>query len=289
MSSDRQLRAVRSGDSLYRFPNLNDAATISDFYLPQTAIFVHGFTANAEYMSKLMYQFNGAGFNCLAFEYASFRGIDHAAKNLCDILALIDGQSECLTNNRVVLVGHSMGGLVARTMVLLYGGATFVRKVITLGTPHDGTLKDSRFLEYMAAWGEQLSGLNPGGYGPSNASGLQLIGADTPNPLLARLRDATPPNPSVQFYSFSGGYPTLEFGRSKFKNFIANSYLQSRLSPPNDGLVSESSSNLKQACAGTFLEMSEHYNSYNEYQYTNHSELINNPTVALTAIKYALA
>lgn len=41
---------------------------------------------------------------------------------------------------RVVFVGHSMGGLVARYYVDVLGGHEITRKVITLGTPHRGAL-----------------------------------------------------------------------------------------------------------------------------------------------------
>jgi hypothetical protein len=41
---------------------------------------------------------------------------------------------------RVVLVGHSLGGLIARYYVQRLGGDRHVRTVVTLGTPHSGTL-----------------------------------------------------------------------------------------------------------------------------------------------------
>jgi len=40
---------------------------------------------------------------------------------------------------KVELIGHSLGGLVARDYVRFAGGATKVDKVITLGTPNQGT------------------------------------------------------------------------------------------------------------------------------------------------------
>ena len=40
---------------------------------------------------------------------------------------------------RVQIVGHSMGGMVARTYVQLYGGEEHVDTVVTLGSPHRGT------------------------------------------------------------------------------------------------------------------------------------------------------
>ncbi|MFG2226879.1 esterase/lipase family protein [Streptomyces sp. NPDC048644] len=40
---------------------------------------------------------------------------------------------------RVDIVGHSLGGLIARYYVQRLGGAARVRTVVTLGTPHSGT------------------------------------------------------------------------------------------------------------------------------------------------------
>lgn len=56
---------------------------------------------------------------------------------------------------QVVLVGHSMGGLVARACLRRFGGAR-VARVITLGTPHHGSV-----LAYMFP-GRSLAQLRPG-------------------------------------------------------------------------------------------------------------------------------
>jgi triacylglycerol esterase/lipase EstA (alpha/beta hydrolase family) len=55
----------------------------------------------------------------------------------------------------VVLVGHSMGGLVARAYLRRFGGARIAR-VITLGTPHHGSV-----LAYLFP-GRSLAQLRPG-------------------------------------------------------------------------------------------------------------------------------
>jgi pimeloyl-ACP methyl ester carboxylesterase len=47
---------------------------------------------------------------------------------------------EVYGGERVAVVGHSLGGLIARYYVQLLGGDQHVHTVITLGTPHDGTL-----------------------------------------------------------------------------------------------------------------------------------------------------
>jgi pimeloyl-ACP methyl ester carboxylesterase len=80
---------------------------------------------------------------------------------------------------RLILVAHSMGGLVARAYLRRYGG-TRVASLITLGTPHHGSM-----LAYMFA-GRDLAQMHPG------------------NPWLAELNgdeSAPPPAPIVSIWS----------------------------------------------------------------------------------------
>jgi pimeloyl-ACP methyl ester carboxylesterase len=65
---------------------------------------------------------------------------------------------------RVVLVGHSMGGLVARACLTLPGFGPQVEKLVTLGSPHHGSRHarlgigtDSRQLEADSAWLRRLN------------------------------------------------------------------------------------------------------------------------------------
>ncbi|HTS23351.1 MAG TPA: alpha/beta fold hydrolase [Casimicrobiaceae bacterium] len=81
---------------------------------------------------------------------------------------------------RVVLVGHSMGGLVARAYLRRFGGGA-VARLITLGTPHHGSV-----LAYLFP-GRSLAQLHPG------------------NPWLAELNrgeSAAPPAPTVSIWSW---------------------------------------------------------------------------------------
>jgi len=57
--------------------------------------------------------------------------------------------------NKVILIGHSMGGLVARAYVQHFGGQNFVAKLITLGSPHHGT-----YHAYLL-WGTNLRQMRP--------------------------------------------------------------------------------------------------------------------------------
>ncbi len=99
-------------------------------------LLIHGYGCNSGYwhgMSKVL----------LA------HGISHRALDLEPVLGSIDAyvpqvagaiqQLRTETNqNQIVLLGHSMGGLVARAYLACHADAGIVR-VITLGTPHHGT------------------------------------------------------------------------------------------------------------------------------------------------------
>jgi triacylglycerol esterase/lipase EstA (alpha/beta hydrolase family) len=71
------------------------------------------------------------------------------------VAARIDAILAATGAAQVILVGHSMGGLVARAYLRGYGGAK-VKRVITLGTPHHGS---------VVAWlfpGNSLAQIRPG-------------------------------------------------------------------------------------------------------------------------------
>lgn len=67
------------------------------------------------------------------YGYNSSWSIDQNASELSLALSNYTG------NATVKIVAHSMGGLVSRAMIEYNSGAKFVKKLITLGTPHLGT------------------------------------------------------------------------------------------------------------------------------------------------------
>ena len=85
----------------------------------------------------LAYRLRAAGLGPVyGFEYWTLGRIAAGARQLgwfVDEVRAATGATE------VDLVGHSMGGVVARYYVSLAGGDPFVRNVITLGSPHAGT------------------------------------------------------------------------------------------------------------------------------------------------------
>lgn len=280
MISAAQAQRSRGGSQLLVFPDCRDAQH-ADFRRPRTVVLIHGFTADASYMRKLGNAFIGAGYTAFAYEYACYQGIDYAARALVDLFKQQDAR---LSVHKTVLVGHSMGGLVARAFVALEGGDRWVRKVITLGTPHAGTLRHAKVLQRFAQLGERLTGLNPRGYGMSSASALQLMQADGQEPLLQRINAATPAVPCL---SISGGHANLDFGRGIVKNYFANRWLQKRLSQPNDGLVSESSSDLTCVLVNPAPGPCSHHCHYTDYPNVNHSYLVENQAVAWEAVNFS--
>jgi triacylglycerol esterase/lipase EstA (alpha/beta hydrolase family) len=283
-----QKKLIRQGSELLRAA---DASRVSpaDFKGSPVALFIHGFTADSGFMHPLMTQFSESGFLSIAFNYACFDGIDVAAKSLGEILESLDDLSDAaISGNRLVVIGHSMGGLVARALISYEGGSRFVRKLITLGTPHDGTLTEQKFIEYLLAWSESVSGLAQGGYSAKSRSALQLIGRDEPQFLLEQLKQAINFNDTVEFYSISGGLPFLEFGKGSYVSRLANSWIQRKLGGlANDGLVAEISSDLSQNMFNSCAPGCEHIRNYSDYPKVNHTNLVNNYLVALQAIRFA--
>ena len=55
------------------------------------------------------------------------------------VAAKVDQMRKATGAAQVVLVGHSMGGLVARAYLRKFGGA-YVRRLVTIGTPHSGSM-----------------------------------------------------------------------------------------------------------------------------------------------------
>lgn len=77
--------------------------------------------------------------NVLLFPYDFRYSIEHAAEKLGgEIAARLSGEHGTARQRRVIIVAHSMGGLVARHWLGPGGGAQYCRALITLGTPHRG-------------------------------------------------------------------------------------------------------------------------------------------------------
>jgi triacylglycerol lipase len=97
-------------------------------------VLIHGFFASAGVWRPMKQSLTRAtGAKVASFTHAPGVGIDRIARSLAKIVERISARS------RVHLIGHSLGGLVARWYVQELGGHTRVSQTISLGSPFGGT------------------------------------------------------------------------------------------------------------------------------------------------------
>lgn len=100
----------------------------------RTLVFVHGLAANRSSFLPLQTVLRLAGHRRqIAVSYRSRGSIEALALRLKREL------DQRVEGGRIDLIAHSMGGLVARFYVQQLGGERRVDRLITLGTPHQGT------------------------------------------------------------------------------------------------------------------------------------------------------
>lgn len=112
-------------------------------------ICLHGVVDNRSIFTVLRRALRGRGFGRIyALNYSPLTDdITVVAGRLSE---LIDDVCAQTGYDRVHIVGHSMGGLVARYYVQRLGGDRHVHTVVTLGTPHEGT-QMARFVPWPVA------------------------------------------------------------------------------------------------------------------------------------------
>lgn len=99
-------------------------------------LLVHGFLCNHRVWDKVAQALRQAGHTVLAVDLEPvFTSIDDYAPQIERAINTLRDQTAA---PQVVLVGHSMGGLVIRAWLRVHG-AQQAAKIITLGTPHHGT------------------------------------------------------------------------------------------------------------------------------------------------------
>jgi hypothetical protein len=104
---------------------------------PRPVILLHGYAMNRANFLPLAYRLakNDLG-PIFGFEYWTLGRVAAGARQLG---WFVDQVREATGAAEVDLIGHSMGGVVARYYVTFAGGDGRVRNLITLGSPHAGT------------------------------------------------------------------------------------------------------------------------------------------------------
>lgn len=124
---------------------------------------IHGYVCNGAYWVTMRRFLQAAGFGRtytinMDPTFGSIEDFASLVARRVDEILAETGQE------KVVLIGHSMGGLVSRCYVQRHGGAGKVRKIITLGTPHLGTYSAKKGLgedaRQMVPGNPWITGLN---------------------------------------------------------------------------------------------------------------------------------
>jgi triacylglycerol lipase len=101
-------------------------------------LLVHGITDNHVIFTVMKRALRRRGFQTLsAYDYGLLtHNIPRAAVRLGEA---IEKLSAATGHERIHVIGHSLGGLIARYYVQRLGGDRHVHTLVTLGTPHRGT------------------------------------------------------------------------------------------------------------------------------------------------------
>ena len=101
-------------------------------------LLVHGIIDNHAIFTVMDRALRRRGFQTLAtYDYGLFtQNIPRAAQRLGEA---IEQLSAATGYERIHVIGHSLGGLIARYFVQRLGGDSRVHTLVTLGTPHQGT------------------------------------------------------------------------------------------------------------------------------------------------------
>ena len=101
----------------------------------RAVVMIHGFMAAAPVFDPLRRRLaSELGWASMAFGYPSYGSFEATAQRLADAL-----DRHVPASTELILVGHSLGGMLARWYVHELGGAERVSRVVTISTPHQGT------------------------------------------------------------------------------------------------------------------------------------------------------
>jgi pimeloyl-ACP methyl ester carboxylesterase len=207
-------RASAEGDGLPQM--IGDTSSALRFVVPYQAgkvpvVFVHGMFGNGGNWSAAIRMLSDDPavrdqFQFLTFCYESLRPIPDSGMRLSEALnearRSVDPQARDRSFDQVVLVGHSLGGLVAKAASLAPDPALFeldspsgqserlaarVSRVVFIATPHRGSPVDQGAARCAGLWLARTVGASCHGEGSRASSVAQLTWE---NPLLLELERA---------------------------------------------------------------------------------------------------
>ena len=137
---EERARVQQERNSLEGLPPAQRGLLVGDVVAAGTPIvLVHGIFDNRSIFALLRRGLRRRGFgSTYALNYNALTDdIRGVAMRLGD---LVQDVCEETGHEQVHVIGHSMGGLIGRYLVQRLGGDEFVHTLVTLGTPHQGTL-----------------------------------------------------------------------------------------------------------------------------------------------------
>ncbi len=218
----------KDGNLVFMSPTIKPAAKV--------LLLIHGWTGNAErwdkFIPKIQNTDNLKYSEIWTFVYISAKPIKSNATLLKEALDIYAKEKQ------VDIVAHSMGGLVARSMIEQCDGVKYVNKLITLGTPHLG----SPLAIFRMILGYVVT-LDPTSLDPLlpiiynlNTQGFRDLRV---NSSFIRTLAKTGP-PKIPYYTIAAINNPYDESNSKFAkqlSIIASKYLDG----PDDGIVQVSS------------------------------------------------
>ena len=98
--------------------------------MTQSIILIHGLFMNSIVMKFMEIKFKKLGYSFYQFNYRTVRYSDKTLEQL-------DSLVKSIYSDKLYIIGHSMGGLVARMYVDGYHGESHKNiSIVTIGTPH---------------------------------------------------------------------------------------------------------------------------------------------------------
>jgi triacylglycerol esterase/lipase EstA (alpha/beta hydrolase family) len=114
-------------------PQLPD--TVQNIHPP--IILLHGLFQNRSCLFWLQHRLRSAGYQqIISINTPPWRDLETLTEGLSK---KVDELRIKLKVDKVILVGHSMGGMIARNYVQNRGGSAYVHGMVTLGSPHHGS------------------------------------------------------------------------------------------------------------------------------------------------------
>ncbi|MBW2690300.1 MAG: alpha/beta fold hydrolase [Deltaproteobacteria bacterium] len=100
-------------------------------------ILLHGLFQNRSCLFWMQYRLRSAGYKqIISINTPPWRDLETLTESL---VKKVDELRIKMNVDKVILVGHSMGGMIARNYVQNRGGAAYVHGMVTLGSPHHGS------------------------------------------------------------------------------------------------------------------------------------------------------